>query len=506
MCKTPFAFVCPVGLGGNLLTIFAEARTLRRVNRFLYSPGYFFALCGLTLLSNLLGAELFVYTVFILTAVYVCCFGRDLLPLMPIAILCYIAPSMANNPGRNEQSIFALGSGGGYLLFLAALLAAALICRLVKDPEFGGRKFFAMKRSLTPGFLALGAAYMLAGLGSSQFLANGWRNALFGLIQFAAMFGLYYLFSGSVRWDKAPKGYLAWTGMTVGYTLLGELIFIYLTNGVIFDGVILRGNIYTGWGHYNNIGALLAMVIPFTFFLSGKGRHSWIFHFSGLLFLTGLIFTCSRGSIICGVFMYICAYTISFIRSTRKRSSLGAHIMVLVVGLLLLLIFHQRLLRMFHILLEWGMNPSDRDVHYIAGLKQFWKDPLFGGSFFPGDHDLYSWSTSEKFVAIFPPRWHNTFIQILASCGVVGMAAYVWHRVQTVKVFFKHPTMSKSFVALSVFALLSTSMVDCHLFNVGPALFYSMSLAFTEFRLDHDPVWKLPNGRTIFSRQEQSKR
>ena len=36
------------------------------------------------------------------------------------------------------------------------------------------------------------------------------------------------------------------------------------------------------------------------------------------------------------------------------------------------------------------------------------------------------------------------------------------------------------YVGLSVAVLLATSMFDCHLFNVGPTLFYSMALAFGE--------------------------
>ena len=33
---------------------------------------------------------------------------------------------------------------------------------------------------------------------------------------------------------------------------------------------------------------------------------------------------------------------------------------------------------------------------------------------------------------------------------------------------------------LSVMALLLASLLDCHFFNVGPVLFYSMALAYAE--------------------------
>ena len=67
------------------------------------------------------------------------------------------------------------------------------------------------------------------------------------------------------------------------------------------------------------------------------------------------------------------------------------------------------------------------------------------------------------------------------------MAAYLFHRVETAKMFLQKQSVGKAFIALSILTLLGTSLLDCHLFNVGPVLFYSMALAFAEkadIRLD----------------------
>jgi len=87
-------------------------------------------------------------------------------------------------------------------------------------------------------------------------------------------------------------------------------------------------------------------------------------------------------------------------------------------------------------------------------------------------------------VPFFPPRWHNTVIQILASCGIVGFAAYSFHRLQTLYLFFHRFQGKKTFALISMLTLLVTSMVDCHFFNVGPVLIYSAILAFVEFQLN----------------------
>ena len=68
----------------------------------------------------------------------------------------------------------------------------------------------------------------------------------------------------------------------------------------------------------------------------------------------------------------------------------------------------------------------------------------------------------------------------MSSCGSVGLIAYAFHRFQTIKLIFKKPNAEKSFIGLSILALLLMSMLDCHFFNIGPTLIYSMALAFAE--------------------------
>ena len=462
----------------------ARPSYLRAFDDFLYKPAYFFLCGGLTVLSNICGAEFFTYTCFVLIALYLCVLGRDLLPIIPLVICSYIAPSRNNNPGLSGDTLFSSARGGIYLMILASLLIVALIYRLIRDPELGRMAFLKTKRLLLPGLLTLGVAYLLSGIGSEQLEKVGSQNLLFAFIQAASIIVLYVLLTGAVKWEQAPTGYLAWTGMCVGYVLLAELIFIYFRYSVIQNGVIERTLIYSGWGHYNNIGALLAMMIPFPFFLTGKGKYTGIFYMSGLLFFGGVLFTCSRGSILCAVPVYLASYTISLLHSRRARANAVIHIFTALVFLSIFLVFADDLLRLFRTLLGYGLDPAERDIGYAAGWKQFLENPVFGGTFYPNEYSLYTWATSEGFVAFFPPRWHNTIIQVLASCGIVGIAAYIFHRVQTMWLFLHRFSGKKMFAFVSMLALLATSMVDCHFFNVGPVLFYSMMLAFVEKRLN----------------------
>ena len=454
-----------------------------RINAFLYTPAYLLLVGVLTMLSNMFSMELAAYTGFLLIAIYVCLLGRDLLPLMPLFACGYISPSLGNNPGRNEETVFSFGRGGLYLAIMLAVVAVCLIYRLVTDPDFGGKKFFARKRELLSGMLILGASYALSGLGSGRWADAGWRNLLFAFLQLMSIAGLYYLLSGAVRWELAPKAYLAWTGVCVGYVLIAELIYVYITGGVIVDGAIFRNNIFTGWGHYNNMGALFTMVIPLPFFLTGRGRYAWFWYVSGIVFYLGLILTCSRGSILVGTFIFAASYLLSLLNSRHARRQFGVHGTLVAIAMVAF-IMREQLDYIFHSVRELGISSPARLEIYRKGLLQFWGNPIFGGSFFPEVSGLPSWSTSEGFLNLFPPRWHNTFVQVLATGGLVCFAAYVTHRVQTIQLFVKKFSWEKLFPALSIAALLLTSMVDCHFFNLGPVLLYSATLAFTEFRLN----------------------
>lgn len=456
----------------------AESRrpVINRINDFLASPNFIVTIMLLTVVSNIFSMELAVYSIFTVAIVYTCLFGRDLLPLMPIFICCYIAPSVSNNPGRNEQSIFALSHGGIYLICLAGMIAAALIYRIVRDR----RSFFATKFRLLPGMLILAGAYLLSGLGVPGYKGTAANNLLFAFAQSAAIVFPYLLFSVGVDWKNVRKDYFAWIGFCLGGVLICQILWIYFSTNVVVDGIIHRDRIYTGWGMYNNMGGMLAMMIPFAFYLATKYHKGWLGTVVGSAFLICILLTCSRSSILTGTVIYlICVVLMLYYARNRKGNTIAVITFVCITALALIL-FHRPILRLFSDLLNRGMDPSSRDTIYKQGLSLFVKYPLFGGSFFSPGYKPWDWSTSAGFSNFFPPRWHNTIIQLLASCGIVGLGAYLLHRVQTIRLLLSRPGKETTFIGCSVLALIACSMFDCHFFNIGPTLFYAMALAFAE--------------------------
>ena len=130
---------------------------------------------------------------------------------------------------------------------------------------------------------------------------------------------------------------------------------------------------------------------------------------------------------------------------------------------------------MWNSLVHFEEDGLSRIQIYEQGWNLFVSRPIFGTGFYSGK--IFEWTQNSL---IIPPRWHNTYIQLLASCGILGLLAYLFHRVQTVWLVLKKPTIEKLFLALGIVGLIGTSILDCHFFNVGPGFIYSVFLVFIE--------------------------
>ena len=75
---------------------------------------------------------------------------------------------------------------------------------------------------------------------------------------------------------------------------------------------------------------------------------------------------------------------------------------------------------------------------------------------------------------------HNTILQLLSSCGIVGLIAYLIHRTQTVISFFRKITLQRSFIALTILSILVISLFDNHIFNIFPTIIYGALTAIFE--------------------------
>ena len=179
--------------------------------------------------------------------------------------------------------------------------------------------------------------------------------------------------------------------------------------------------------------------------------------------------------------MYVLCAALLLRRKDQRKQNIRIYLLAVLGAVALSIVFFNKLKDIFDLFFEELFVVSQRDNLFYYGMKQFMGAPVFGGSFFPqGEYVPWDWSTSAAFSSFFPPRWHNTLVQLGASCGIVGLIGYSIHRLETIGLFLKDQSVGKWYIAFSILVLLTCSLLDCHFFNIGPVLFYSMALAFAE--------------------------
>ncbi len=458
---------------------------IKTINEFLNSPWFIFMVGILVVVANIFAMELLAYWICTVIAVYTSIFGKDYLCYMPMLVGCYITPNFKNNPGRYASSLFSIKGDGKELLLMAGLIILALIYRLRADRNLR-KNMFKTKRKLLWGMLALGVAYLLSGIGVNGYTTVAFKNIRFALLQFLSIFVPYFLLSGGVEWKDVDKRYCACVGLMMGLVVGLELVGVYALNNVFIDGVLRRENIFTGWGICNNMGVLISMSIPFAFYFVYKNDRPILFSMVAVALCVFSVLTTSRACILASMVIYIVCLIVIFVKAPCKRVKL---ITVINIFLLIATLSAMGILTYKAVTTAFasGFNSRGRLRLYWLGLQVFAEDSIFGSSFYTlndlahGDNANWIWSQMGGFNEIIPGRWHNTIIQMLATCGIVGLFAYLFHRIQTVVLFAKNLTVEKMFIGLSIAVLLGMSLLDCHFFNIGPILFYSPALAFMEF-------------------------
>ena len=451
---------------------------VRTINRFLNSKYMLIVFAALTLLSNIFELEIFVYALMFLIAVYVILFGKDMLTFAAIAIFMYISPSAENNPFINPDSFFFPGNGIALGLIISLLVAAVLLFGLRVATDFGFVRFLRTERKLNVGFFLLAAAFLLGGVGYAEY---DFRNIPYALLLFVAFYMLYFFLTGAVRWREVPKDYFSWLGLIVGLTVVLQLVNVFVIHAdYIFSesgGIGDRHFIYTGWGTYTSMSIVLLIAMPCAFYFAAVKKHGFIFNILGSILYLAIVASNCRGSILMGAVVYLCCAVAVLTRKENRKGNLVVYCVVALGAFTVLIVFREKVMQLLSGLFNLALDDSNRFKLFEDGIFRFTQMPVFGEGFYACPTEYWNNQGGATFIPAF---WHNTFIQMLAACGVIGLAAYLFHRFQTILLFVRRPSLCKTFIGFSVLSILLTCLLDCHIFNIGVTIIYSIALAFAE--------------------------
>ncbi len=449
-----------------------------------FLDSYYFpaAYALLALLSSLFGLEIAFYAVSAAVVVFSSIFSRDSKPFLPMVFLAVYAVSWVHTPQYPFSSGF-FNDGGVriYLLCLGVLLVACLLFRFIAFPQ--DRNFFKESK-LRLGIVLMVAAFLLNGV-----LFSGYqiKDLPFGLLMALSFFAFYIFFFNTLSVDEKTPHYVAYILVLASGVIFLQLAKIYIFDGVIKDGSVDKNLLVAGWGMSNNIGGMLGMLFPACFYLALKSRRGgWAFYMLAFLFFGGVCLTLSRTSaLISGIILLAAAIYLSIVRSPVRKFVRIFNCVALIAGAAALTVMWDFIRELLAVYFERGFDDSGRSFIWQSGIENFLRAPLFGVGFYEPiapdwSYDIENW--------IFPDMYHNVFIQMLASCGILGLLAYCVHFLQVVFAVKRRPTAESLFYIIILLGIFGMSLLDNHLFHVFPAMVYSVFLLLSEREGESGPL------------------
>ena len=452
----------------KLFPSLANNKIVVLLNKFLYSYYYLAFIALLTALSCLFGLEMVTYYIYVLCGgILPCLFSKDMTPIFAPLGMAYSSVSLRTKDSTAHKTLF--GAQMYHLYILLALIVIFVGGRLIFD-LVSNKERRCYRPRLTIGYIIFGLALMIGGINTSYYSL---RDFTFGLVEFLALAGSYFILIYIIDWKNIKKDYYAYLVLFYGLALVIEVFAIRFMNG----GAPVR----TGWGINNNIAGQLCICLAGPMYLAIKKKWAPIYLISEGFILLAVGLTNSRDGSLMGTLLCIASLIIFYVKADNKKRLQSGIIGSLAITLFLAFTFiymdtfKVAFAGMFN-RREGALSLNGRQIIWENAYSQFISNPSLGVGWYQctfGRSDYFSYS-------FVPGRYHNTFFQLIATMGLFGLFAYAFHRYQTMKMVFKKPTLEKIFVFISILGLLLTSLFDCHFFNLGPGLNYCIALAFLE--------------------------
>lgn len=393
----------------------------------------------------------------------------DITPLFTLFLFMNVMISCENSPLK--------ATGGSYYFFQPAILAQIIVLISIYLIAMFVRIAGSVNRgdfSLTPAFfglIAFAAALLLNGAFAEEYES---MDFVYGLFMGLLFVGVFVLISGNIKVNSRTFERIAISFIALSVLLLVELLVAYCTiDNIIIDGEVQRGKLMFGWGVYNTMGMLITISIPSAFYLAGRYKYGWPLTIYGALLLFAAMMTMSRQTMIGAQIVTLACAIMLLVKGKNRWVNFGILVAAAVAGVIYVAISWSWISVFFKSILSSLETGSGRLSLYELGLKNFKKYPIFGIGFYS---DL-TYTPHSVGPTVIATMYHNTCIQMLASCGAVGMIAYAVHRMQTIVSYIKNITVDRTFIAFTLAGMLILCLLDNHIFYVFPTLIYSALVA-----------------------------
>lgn len=469
-------------MGFGVLAEKFNSSRIKRIAVAVFNSYYFpFVTAALTALCSIVGWELVIiwYICLCGAGIVLCC--KDVTPVVSLLIFMHVFVSMQHSPDQRgvEWCDPTYMTSAGFIVPTAIAALIFVVPVLYRTVDGIVKRRFR----LTPvfwGLCAYGAALVLNGLFSADYY---YMNVVYALGMAAILIVVFVFIGGNVKPGGSAYKKIAVYFVALSAALAVQLVASYIQFGVVDGGSIERSRIKFGWGTYNQFGMLTCMCLPSWFYLAIKQRRGWAYLFGALFNLALTVMSMSRQAILTSAVVAPACLIWFFISADAKKRVAGGIVTAVAAAaaLTVCLLFSEAVAEMFKGLEASILTGSGRLQIWKEGFKKFLHHPLFGNGIYDitatENHSPGYCGAGAGFTESVPFMCHNTVVQLLFSCGLVGLAAYIVHRVQTVISLFKNPSAGRIFIAFTVCGMLLTSLLDNHIFYPFPLFIYASLLS-----------------------------
>ncbi|MDD3170810.1 MAG: O-antigen ligase family protein [Bacilli bacterium] len=257
--------------------------------------------------------------------------------------------------------------------------------------------------------------------------------------------GLLFFYSFLASTSKIKFEEIARLMMYLGIFLLLQAFTYYYLQESFIDS-LLNKELNVGWGSTNNIGLMLLLILPFTFYLS-ISKKTWrtvLYLLIAFLQILAIIFTYSRGSIASMALCLVILLPICFVYA-RDRWTFISTLNILLLSSIFFFSYSAKYYpdyyqKFYSFVLKIDIDSINGRVpiyqKIIADIKN---EPLFGygmfAPFFTTD-GIYIWG-------------HSTVMHTLYTTGLVGVGALLFHFIQKYYLLIKKINIKKIIVIFS---------------------------------------------------------
>ena len=469
------------------------------VNRFLASRFYPIIVGVICFLCHSFGLELIFFTLVAITAVYICFCNGNSLRMIPLVLMSLIAMSHVNNEYMHGRGLtdFIADSRAGliYLVFLMSVFGVAIIYflgrRLANKPSrlWEGSAEYADKPSehkgllllknskLLPGLLIFGAMYLLAGAFFSEYEASSFGYSI-GL--FAVLVPVFALVLLTIEWDKKSFDYVCDCATVMLAVIALQIGLLYITDPYLADLVYTeprraKSLVFLGWAASNLIANMIAVTLPFVLYRMVTAKQPLIYFAVAGAAVIAMIYTFSRTAALFALPMYGLVSMFALFKAKGRKFLWIAYGILAAIALIMLPVFWTEIIQSLNFFSVTGWGDSDRYLRWDLGLEHFTDWPVFGVGF---SHLTYVLGQQEGRLRF--ALYHNYIIQLIASMGMFGLLAYLFHRYQTVKLLIKKFDFVNVFIFISIGMFITTSLVNNTLFSPLTMVVYSLVMVMLE--------------------------